>query len=217
MEFLDKEFFATFTEEVQEKLIDAISSAVETACDHYEDDRGNNATTFGVETYHCCAHELGLLAEDDPETFRFVKTGNLFRLYVGDFEIACHRVGGTETEDINSSFPNNDGAAHRMVEEQLFLPGVEQEKITARKFILSHFANPDDGLCAVYLCIPESFENQKITKWAYSNLFWKLDRGIEIPAGGKNKEHLPEPEKINDYKLRKRAKDGKTVEDEGIQ
>jgi hypothetical protein len=172
-----KLFEATFTAEVNAAFVEALRAAYETACEHYVPEQGSNETTFGFNLYHHAVHEHCKMAEV-VEGLEVLSRNPTFRLGVGEFELACHRVGSSERENIWASFPNNEGAACTMVEEQLWLPSFAQylgiEK--ARKLILAHFGSPEDGLRAVYLCIPGKTENGRITAWMFAQPLWVAEQ-----------------------------------------
>ncbi len=130
-----------------------------------------------------------------------IKTRNpKFRLQAGDFEVGCYRVGRAVADDIWTSFPDNDDAAPAMVEEQLWLPGFEDEAGVkrARKLVLAHLGNSEDGLGAVYLCVPSRIDKDRIAGWALAHPIWK--QGDSLPLSVKPavalvpEETVPEPQ-----------------------
>lgn len=169
-------FEATFTDVVKTAIVAAVRRAYDTACEHHVPEHGGNAPTFGFTLYHYVVHELCREIEA-VEAMRVISRVQLFRLGVGEFELACHRVGNSERENIWCAFPNNEGAACTMVEEQLWLPGVEAHRgiEQARKLIIAHFGNPEDGFRAIYLCIPGKTEGARITEWAFTMPLWIAD------------------------------------------
>jgi len=174
-------FDAFFTPVVQSLLAEALSAAYRTACDLHDPLRGSNESTFGFNLYHFAVHEISQLG---GASISIQSRTPLFRFYVGEFELACHRVGNSERENIWSAFPNADSAAHTMIEEQLWLPGLAQysgvEK--ARRLVLAHFGNADDGFRAAYLCIPGQCEGTKIIEWAHAQNIWTADQSAANPA-----------------------------------
>ena len=64
-----------------------------------------------------------------------------------------------------------------MMEEQFRMPlfgfggGVE----SARKLILAHLGNADEGMRAVYLCIPGKTEGGRITGWLFARPIYRAD------------------------------------------
>ena len=166
-------FSQTFTPETLEIITGALERAYETACEHYEPDRGNNTKTFGYELYHAAVHELAGEVQQDDTPLALISRDPTFRLRVGAFECACHRVGADASDDIWSSFPDNEGAACRMAEEQLWIPGMEPDIEAARKVVIAHLGNPEEGIQAIYLCIPSRTEKKRIVEWGLVCPVWQ--------------------------------------------
>jgi len=171
-------FEQTFVPATVERLVRGLHRAYQTACEHHEPERGGNESTFGFSLYHYAVHELCREVARAPDDVAVEITSRhpLFRLQVGAFELACHRVGLSERENIWSAFPKNEGAACLMVERQFWLPGFEPEigLAHARKLVLAHLGNADEGMRAVYLCIPSKTDSHgRIAGWG---LAWPLFR-----------------------------------------
>lgn len=173
-------FEQTFVPATVERLVRGLRRAYETACEHHVPERGGNESTFGFSLYHYAVHELCREAERAPDDAAMEITSKqpLFRLKVGAFELACHRVGLSERESIWTAFPKNEGAACLMVEEQLWLPGIGPEIGIehARKLILAHIGNADEGMRAVYLCIPSKTDSHgRIAGWGFAKPLYRAD------------------------------------------
>jgi len=210
---VDLEFTATFTAPVVEAIVNAIETAVDNASERYDTTVGGNATTFGVDVYHFGVHELKKVAESNRQVFRYKLAGNLFRLFVGRYELAFHRVGSDVSEDIKQSFPNNQGAALSMLSEQLSFDSAEMPMASpSKKFILGHFASPYGGLTGVYLCIPCKQENNRISEWSVTHELWK--RNDDKVTEPQPLQKLPPIEKIGELKLRTKKDPSKAKESE---
>lgn len=170
------QFNATFVPAAVQPIIGALKRAYTTASELHDPERGSNEVTFGFNLYQFAVHELRKEASLKTTALRVISVGPMFRLAIGEFELACHRVGRSARQDIRSSLPNNDGAAWTMVEEQLCLPGLEEtyDLPKARKVVIAHLGNPDDGLGAIYLCIAGRTDGERITSWAYTHPIWHL-------------------------------------------
>ena len=167
-------FFDTFTDPIVASLVAALKRAYDTVCEGHEPSRGFNEQTFGYCLYHVAAHELeteamGLGPEVEVEAGR-----PLFRLRVGEYLLGCHRVGHRAIQDITRCFPGNDGAAPALIETQLWLPGMEPRLERARNLVLAHLGNTEEGLVAVYLCVPSREEKDKIAEWGFTHLLWSV-------------------------------------------
>ena len=175
----DDSFYSTF-DPLRDLLVEALDQAYETVSETHNPEAGFNARTFGFTVYEVGVHELTALAEANPDELSVSWTNQAFRLVAGPYEIAVHRVGSSADDDIRSSFPNNDGAVSSMVFAD-YLPGLEPDLTGARKVVLAHMGNPDDGLCAVYVCIPVRHDAAgHITEWGFT--FEILRRTDECPV-----------------------------------
>lgn len=169
----DPGFHSAFSPSVRDLLVSALGEAYTTAEVHFEAKRGNNTKTFGFELYHCAVHELSESAEGSGGLVCVSRSHPVFRLRVGAYEIACHKVGNSATQDIWSAFPGNKGAAPALVDEQPFLfSEMEPSVAFPEKLVLAHLGNPEDGLEAVYLCAPAETEKKRISRWAYAECLW---------------------------------------------
>ncbi len=169
----DPGFHNTFSAPVKDLLVSALDEAYTTAEVHFEANRGNNTKTFGFELYHCAVHELSQRAENSGGLVCISRSHPVFRLRVGAYEIACHKVGVSATQDIWTAFPGNKGAAPALVDEQPFLfSEMEPSVAFPEKLVLAHLGNPEDGLQAVYLCAPAETEKKRISRWAYAECLW---------------------------------------------
>jgi len=165
-------FFDCFAEPVVGAFTVALQRAYETACEKHDPSRGSNEQTFGFDLYHFAAHELEREAERLGGVIEVEAGRPYFRLRVGQFRLACHRVGRSSAQDIAQCFPTNDGAARALIERQLWLPGMEPRVDLARNLVLAHLGNPEMGLEALYLCIPSREEKDKIAEWGYTHRLW---------------------------------------------
>lgn len=183
--------------------MDALSAAYDTACEHHVPKRGSTEQMFGFNLYGFAVHELALLAEAPNSGVQLTSRQPTFRLRAGEFEIACHRVGRRGTDDIAGCFPNNEGAVQEMLEVQLWLQGVDLGLEKARKIVLAHMGNHEDGFEAAYLCFPGKTNKEKISSWAYSHRLWVKDQA-EKPLG--SQETRAPDEQIEEAKPRRRRK-----------
>ena len=52
----------------------------------------------------------------------------------------------------------------------------------ARRLVVAHMGNHEDGLCAVYLCIGKTADEEHIKEWAYTYCLWKRDAAAVQPT-----------------------------------
>ncbi len=173
-------FDEVFTPSLRDELVGALRRAYETASGLHDATRGSNEVTFGVGLYHHAVFELVQIARTAAAGLEVV--GKVpFRVLAGSlFRVGCHRVGRSASDNIWSSFPENTAAAATLI-EQPYLPGLAPDITNARNLILAHLGNADDGLCAVYLCVPTREENDRIREWGFSELIWRAEL-VNVPT-----------------------------------
>lgn len=201
-------FHSTFTRAAVQPIVAALKRAYLTASELHDPDRGSDETTFGFSLYKFAVHELRKAAEATKTQLRVISSVPVFRLAVGEFELACHRVGRNARQDIHSSLPNNDGAACTMVEQQLWLPGMAEvfDLPKARKLVIAHLGNPEDGLGAIYLCIAGRTDGERITSWAYTHEIWHADSDDATAAAATPAPDRPADEVIPQPMVRKKPR-----------
>lgn len=197
-------FEGTFNGEVKDALLEALGNAYETARDAYMPERGSNESTFGFGVYHHVVHELSQLTPHLANV-QIISRQPSFRMTVGGYELCCHRVGRSETDSIWSSFPNPESAAHSMIEEQLWLPGVQRDVGIglAKRLVLAHMGNSEEGLRAAYLCVPSKANGSRIVAWASAQTLWRADEAML--ASSESSARAPE-EVISKPTVRRRVK-----------
>src|SRR3954471_21489851 len=104
-------FERTFVAGTTTPLVQALRRAYETACEHHVPALGSNEVTFGINLCFRAVHELCREADRRASVMAVPSRQPIFRLQIGEYELACHRVGLSEKESIWSSFPKNEGAA----------------------------------------------------------------------------------------------------------
>jgi hypothetical protein len=49
--------------------------------------------------------------------------------------------------------------------------------------VVAYMSNPDEGLCALYLCVPDgATDSGTVNHWAYTELLWKKADNLDMPA-----------------------------------
>lgn len=166
--------FAKLASELERPLLKALRNAYVAACEQYAEYDGANGSTFGTNVYHFSNHELVLAAKTDP-LLKITSHQPPFRFTAGAYEFCCHRVGRSETDDIWTHFPNAKGAT-AMVSRQLPLfADAGPDLKSVRRLVVAHMGNHEDGVCAVYLCIGKTADEEHIKEWAYTYCLWQRD------------------------------------------
>lgn len=223
-EIFNQEFEKTFTKDIIDDLVYGLKQGYSTSGELHDPKRGSNNYTYGTGVYHHTCFELNNLAElsDDkikiltnPSIFKreddniiMLKNSALFKMQIGDFLISNHRVGKSEKNPIESSFPNTSGSACPKQKkynpnQTSFLGQLELELNVPFNLVLAHFGNLEDGLCAVYLCRPGLVENGKIKSWEFKKEIWirteRITISDDIEYQKLQDEEIPRP-KVNKKK-----------------
>lgn len=179
---LDQEVREDFTPEVREQLVQTFSQGYENVADYHNPGIGHNSATFGFCVYHCCKFEFAKIASLPDSTVTIFKE-NPFFLKIGKSLAGFYKVGYSSNDNIWDSFPKNTHGALQLVDYDLtntYLPGFEKKVELRHNIILSHLGNPEEGLCALYICIPSRVENGHIREWGYADLLWKREAGTIV-------------------------------------
>lgn len=205
-----REFERAFGPEIVDALIEALSKAYLTAQDLYDATRGSNNSTFGTGVYHHAVFELQKVAEDSENCIVTSLIANTFRMERGHFVIACHKVGEYETDNILSSFPQNYKPKHDAdfnpnqlaIEFKEFEP-IDEEQSVSSELVLAHMGNPEQGLCAIYLCRPRYSADNEI-EWDYTRLLWT--KSAATAAAPVRTYDIPQEEKSPKPQVRRKPK-----------
>jgi hypothetical protein len=178
---LGAELNGAYPSEVREAFVCGIRKAAKSAADHYRPEIGWNPHLFGTANYHFSCFECEKIADADlpADICRIPKPSPLdFKMNVNGLQTAVHRVGWSADDPIEACFPSSAGGPGRMAREnyeQLYLdlPYTHFEQLP-RNVVIAYMSNPEDGLCAVYLCVPDgSTDAGRVNHWAYTELVWK--------------------------------------------
>lgn len=200
-------FFTTFDLPLQQLLVEAIARAYDGAREAYNTHPGHNELTFGLDVYELGVYELEEIAKTNTDRLRVSWQGQAFRLRAGPFELAYHKVGSSADADINTSFPNNNGAVTSMVNGASYIPGLEPDLSQAFRIILAHLGNPEDGLGAVYLCFPVgNDEAGRINEWGYTKEIYRRG-GVSPSADNAEATELAPEEVVEELEVRPRKRD----------
>lgn len=195
---------AAFDPGLVESLVRVVRGGYAAAGRHHVEDDGCNGFTYGTILYHFLRHRLIQLAETEGQVEIAPCDHELeFRLQIGPFRIACHRVGTSADDPIEASFPSSHGAAGKLAIEnaiQLSL-GLPIEDAVPENLVLAHMGNPGDGLQALYLAAPiASHDGGRISSWGFTRRLWIVDEETRRPPVA----DLPKPATIPEPVVRLR-------------
>lgn len=149
-------------------------------------DAGSNDATFGFNLYWFNVHQFEMFAESAGVGIEVASTRPEFRLKIGDFWVACHRVGSSMADPIQHSFPRNPNGPGRLaglnaIQLCLDLP-IEDDPSVPSNLILAHMGNPDDGLQAIYVAVPVGTSAAgRVNEWRFTKLVWRADALKQVP------------------------------------
>ncbi len=184
----------------------------------HDESVGFNAQTFGHNVYHLGRFELEKLCKvSEGQLARVEDVGALFRVQNGPYRLGFYKVGHSASEDIWQALPTSEHGGLRGDEwQQLPLEGIEPQGITriedVRYAVVAHLGNPEDGLCAVYLCLPLGIENGRITGWGYAEpIFLRDTSAVQPPAPlGSTSPELPQEEPEEEVIVRPKGAHGES-------
>ena len=177
-----------FPDSLCQALVAALDEAYQEVSSSHRPERGWNNFTFGTSVWQIALFQLQELARETQwELVEEVEHHRVTFMKDG-LHVSCYKVGFSAEEDIFASFPNNQNAAKRLVQNnrQYDLFGETYRDGAPVDLVLAHLGNPDRGLEAVYLCVPSAVgTDDRICEWAYAQLLWRKDaRAVVEPADG---------------------------------
>ena len=171
-----------FDHAVRCTIVDVLDEAYQLAGERCDEKIGCNGVTFGTDLYQFAKFRFQGCGDREaaPITLGETSSDMELRLKVGEFTVACHRVGASATEDIAVCFPSSTGGPGRLARlnaVQLELPFEEAgDDALPHNVVIAHLGNPAHGLEAVYFAVPRSAsESGKVNGWAHTELIWRWD------------------------------------------
>jgi hypothetical protein len=179
-------FHEAFIPELKNLLIECLEATTEDAVENYAATTYSTANSFGNDCWNFRERALLEASVKDGAPFTASKNSKgALRCRAGEWEFGVYCVGRTANADIRDSFPNPQNSAGEVAGGP-FLPAAGMAPAhngDARGAIVAYMASPDEGLGAVYLCIPRVDEDENIVEWLYSELIWRDD---DEPITGPN-------------------------------
>lgn len=165
---------------VLEYIVPLLDEALTAAAERHllANGRGADGFSFGTDAWSLPARMFKDRAEDGLIPFEVTAPGCVLRL--GSTEIRHHRVGESENDDIESSFPNNAKAA--VAASQLRLFGARLYFGPPGEIVLAFMASAEGGLRAVYLARVGRVQDGKIVEWESAVEIWKRQPGESAPS-----------------------------------
>jgi hypothetical protein len=173
--------------DVQQAIVDSIVRVYAENQDRHDPAVGDDALTFGIHLWKSgtffLAEQLGAIPGITAEVVNQSLT-----VQVGRCRLRVHKLGDSEFDNPETSFPNHAGPAARMgrVEQLSFkFRGRLRERDEYLDWVIGHYGGPDEGLRAVRLQAVgnERALDGKISRWeAIETLFDVSGREAVSPA-----------------------------------
>ena len=202
----DESFFDDFSLAVRQAMADKLRVTYDEVADRHDVAVGFNQNTFSIGIYHVAAHQIATLEQQLGGRLRVLTRSPKYRVRVGEFTMACHRVGSSMGDDIMQCFPRPGSAATEMVPQvdpsqlRFAFPDVDPAIGLQRSIVLAHFGNPIEGFLKAYLCFPTKQIDGQIVEWGFADPLLH-DMADSLSGPRSSDTHLPPEEVIEDYAL----------------
>jgi len=175
------------------------------------DGQGVDNFSFGTDAWSLPARKFKDAVEEESIPFSVARAPGCV-LAFGDDRIRHHRVGWTEVDRIEVSFPGNAKALAGELEqaEQLSFEFPDDNPPSVDAIVLAYMANPSVGLCAAYLARVGRVEHGRIVEWAETRELYRRD----VPADAGEVVHSVPAETVPTPTVRRTRKKERD-EDEG--
>ena len=111
----DCSFYRDFSPQVREAISDKLRVTYNEVAERHDPAVGFNENTFSIGIYHVAAHQHSLLQSEFESLLSVVSRNPKYRVRVGEYTIACHKVGSASGDNIMTAFPRANSAAAEMV------------------------------------------------------------------------------------------------------
>ena len=171
--------------EVEEAILQSLVRAYVENQDRHDPAVGDDALTFGIHLWKSgtffLAERLGSLPDVTAEVVNQSLT-----LQIGRCRLRLHKLGESEFDNPEASFPNNIGPAARMgrVEQLAFKFRGSRGRDEYLDWVIGHYGNPEDGLRAVRLQAvgSERALDGKIARWEAVETLFDASTGASLPV-----------------------------------
>lgn len=172
---------------------------------------GADNFSFGTDAWSLPARKFKDAIEEEAIPFSMAPLPGCV-LQLDGLRLRHHRVGWSELDDIESSFPGNARAlaAHGEHWQQLSFGYPDNEPPTPGCLVLAYMANPTVGLCAAYVARVGRVEYGKVVAWAETRCLYRRDPLGESETAAQDvpPEATPVPEVRRTKRRKKDAGEG---------
>ena len=170
--------------EVQDAILQSLVRAYSENQDRHDPAVGDDALTFGIHLWKSGTFFLAEKLAALPGVTAEVVNQSL-TLQVGRCRLRLHKLGDSEFDNPEASFPNHSGPAARMgrVEQLTFKLRGGRSRDEYLDWVVGHYGNPDDGLRAVRLQAvgSERALDGRISRWEAVETMFDASTGASLP------------------------------------
>lgn len=172
--------------EIQVAIVQSMERAYSENQDRHDTAVGDDALTFGIHTWKSgtffLAERLGAIEGISTEV-----ANQSLTVQIGRCRLRVHKLGDSEFDNPQASFPNHAGPAARMgrVEQLTFkFRGHWNEREEYLDWVIGHYGSPDEGLRAVRLQAVGSKRalDGKISHWEAIETLFDASTGARVAA-----------------------------------
>jgi hypothetical protein len=137
--------------DVRAAIVTAATKAYEASVDRYDQAIGDDNMLFGQMVWKAVSYFLKDELANLPDC-RAVYVNQSLAIQVGRAHLRHHKLGNSEQDDPEHSFPNHPGPASRLGPEQLELnlPAGAGKPDVFLGWVIGTYGNPEDGLRRIY-------------------------------------------------------------------
>lgn len=154
--------------EIQQAIVDALERAYSENQERYAPEVGHDAISFGSAVWRSSVFFM-LEALSQVTGVSTSEDRNSLSIATGRCRLRVHKLGSSEEDDPESSFPNTDGPASRMggPDRQLRFDFGDSETIEYFDWVIGHYGSATEGLRAVRLQAVggDRALDERITRW----------------------------------------------------
>lgn len=146
------------------------------ATKYHDPNDGCDAQTFGILVYKFLKHQITITSQDPAYGIAVAPHSQAFRFHAGGFCCGTYGLGWHAVEDIEDSFPNNDGAAGELALDNIqYWLQLGDDAYLPRSLVIGHLGNPETGCEQVWVAEPMNTTAGAICKWGWKKELWRWD------------------------------------------
>lgn len=170
--------------EIEAAILQSLVRAYAENQDRHDPGVGDDALTFGIHLWKSGTFFLAAALAAIPGVTAEVVSQSL-TIQVGRCRLRLHKLGDSEFDNPEASFPNHIGPAARMGRvEQLTFKFRTRARDQYLDWVIGHYGSPDEGLRAVRLQAvgSERALDGRISRWEAIETLFDASTGASLPV-----------------------------------